>query len=135
LKIIEVVAAIVQCGNKTLCVRRGPSKYDYIAHKYEFPGGKMESGETREQAIIREMKEELHIDLGEVHFYMTVEHQYPDFAIIMHSFICPTDSQELVLTEHTEAKWLEISELKILDWAAADVPIVDRLIEIDIENN
>lgn len=113
-------------------MQRGPSKYDYVSRKYEFPGGKVETGETKEQAIIREIKEELHIDIINLQFYLTVEHVYPDFAIIMHSFLCTTDSKNITLTEHIDAKWLKNSELEFLDWAEADVPIVQKL---TIENN
>lgn len=128
MKTIEVVAAIIQNNNQILCVQRGPSKYAYVSHKYEFPGGKVEAGETNEQAIIREIKEELHIDIINPQFYLTVEHTYPDFAIVMHSFLCVTETQQLTLTEHIDAKWLKNSELELLDWAEADVPIVKKLI-------
>lgn len=128
MKTIEVVAAIIQNNNQILCVQRGPSKYAYVSHKYEFPGGKVEVGETKEQAIIREIKEELHIDIINPQFYLTVEHTYPDFAIVMHSFLCVTETQQLTLTEHIDAKWLKNSELELLDWAEADVPIVKKLI-------
>lgn len=128
MKTIEVVAAIIQNNNQILCVQRGPSKYAYVSHKYEFPGGKVEAGETKEQAIIREIKEELHIDIINPQFYLTVEHTYPDFAIVMHSFLCATETQKITLTEHIDAKWLKNSELEFLDWAEADVPIVKKLI-------
>ena len=128
MKTIEVVAAVIQNNNQILCVQRGPSKYDYVSRKYEFPGGKVEAGETKEQAIIREIKEELHIDIINPQFYLTVEHTYPDFAIVMHSFLCVTETQQLTLTEHIDAKWLKNSELELLDWAEADVPIVKKLI-------
>jgi len=127
LKKLNVVAAIIQCGEETLCVQRGPAKFDYIAKKYEFPGGKIEVGETKESAIIREIKEELHLDIIEPQFFNTVHHQYPDFFITMHSFICPVEHKDITLTEHTAQKWLKIDQLHILDWAAADIPIVEKL--------
>jgi len=129
MKSIEVVAAIIQNGSKTLCVQRGPAKFDYIHHKYEFPGGKIEAGETKESAIIREIKEELHLDILEPKFFNTVNHQYPDFHITMHSFICPIEHKDITLTEHIDHKWLKIDELNSLDWAAADIPIVQKLQE------
>ena len=85
MKKIEVVAAIITHNDDILCVQRGPAKYHYIANKFEFPGGKIESGETPNQAIIREIKEELHIALSDVTYFATVEHQYPDFHITMHA--------------------------------------------------
>lgn len=127
LKKIDVVAAIIQCGEETLCVQRGPAKLDYISKKYEFPGGKIEIGETKESAIIREIKEELHLDILEPKFFNTVNHQYPDFYITMHSFICSVESKDITLTEHIDQKWLKIEELGSLDWAAADIPIVHKL--------
>jgi len=66
MKSIEVVAAIIQHDGKILCVQRGPAKFDYIQHKFEFPGGKVEAGETGEQAIMRELQEELHLDIPQV---------------------------------------------------------------------
>ncbi|MDB9744030.1 (deoxy)nucleoside triphosphate pyrophosphohydrolase [Fibrobacterales bacterium] len=127
MKTIEVVAAVIQHDNKTLCVKRGPSKFEYVAHKYEFPGGKIEVGETKEEAMVREIQEELNLDLTSLKFFMTVHHTYPDFKLIMHSFICPTSTREITLTEHTDAKWLSIGELDDLDWAGADIPIVKKL--------
>lgn len=127
LKKIDVVAAIIQCGEETLCVQRGPAKLEYISKKYEFPGGKIEVGETKESAIIREIKEELHLDILEPKFFNTINHQYPDFYITMHSFICPVECKDITLTEHIDKKWLKIEELHKLDWAAADIPIVKKL--------
>jgi len=127
LKKIDVVAAIIQCGEETLCVQRGLAKLEYISKKYEFPGGKIEAGETKESAIIREIKEELQLDIIEPIYFNTVNHQYPDFFITMHSFICLVKNKDIVLTEHIDQKWLEIEELGSLDWAAADIPIVQKL--------
>jgi len=129
MKTIEVVAAIVVHDGKVLCVQRGESKLDYISKKFEFPGGKLEADETLEQALTREMAEELKMFVTVERLFLTVEHGYPDFNLIMHSFICQTNSQELTLTEHLQALWLGIDELDILDWAAADIPIVEQLKE------
>lgn len=127
MKRIEVVAAIIQHDGKTLCVQRGPAKFDYIHHKFEFPGGKVEPGETGEQAITRELKEELHLDIFKADYFMTVNHAYPDFHLTMHAYICPVETRVIQLTEHIDAKWLSLEELPELDWAAADVPIVNKL--------
>nr|WP_275114005.1 (deoxy)nucleoside triphosphate pyrophosphohydrolase [Psychromonas antarctica] len=129
MKKIDVVAAIIQCGEEILCVQRGPAKLEYISKKYEFPGGKIEAGETKEFAIIREIKEELYLDILEPKFFNTVNHQYPDFFITMHSFICLIEHKDITLTEHIDQKWLKIDELDGLDWAAADIPIVQKLQE------
>jgi len=127
LKKLNVVAAIIQCGEEILCVRRGLSKFHYISERYEFPGGKVEVDETKESAIIREIKEELHLDIQAPKFFNTVDHQYPDFQITMHSFIFLIDHKNITLTEHIDQKWLKIDELNTLDWAAADIPIVQKL--------
>ena len=127
MKKLNVVAAIIQCGEETLSVQRGPAKFDYIAKKYEFPGGKIELGETKESAITREIKEELNLDIVDPQFFNTVHHQYPDFFITMHSFICPVEHKDITLTEHVDQKWLTIDQLHTLDWAAADIPIVEKL--------
>ncbi|KUG09113.1 (deoxy)nucleoside triphosphate pyrophosphohydrolase [Solirubrum puertoriconensis] len=123
----EVVAAVIQNGDQILCLQRGPSKYHYIAHKWEFPGGKVEPGETQEQAIIREIHEELGLQVDVRAAFLTVEHEYPDFKITMHSLLCTPAGGELVLTEHVGYQWLPASGLLSLDWAAADLPIVDKL--------
>jgi 8-oxo-dGTP diphosphatase len=127
MKQIEVVAAIIINDDKILCVQRNENKLPYISKKYEFPGGKMEPGETKKDAIKREILEELemHIDVKEE--YLTVNHQYPDFIIIMHSFICNSKDKKITLTEHIDYKWLDKNDLGDLDWAAADVPIVEKL--------
>jgi 8-oxo-dGTP diphosphatase len=127
MKSIEVVAAIIQHDGKTLCVQRGPSKFDYIHHKFEFPGGKVEPGETGEQAIMRELKEELHLEIPQADYFMTVDHTYPDFHITMHAYICKVEKRDIVLTEHIDAKWLSVDELPQLDWAAADIPLFEKL--------
>ena len=127
MKSIEVVAAIIIYDNKFLCVQRGINKYEYISKKYEFPGGKMEIGETREDAIKREIKEELQMEIVPKNYFVTIEHQYPDFFITMHVFICSSSSNKLTLSEHIDYKWLNKKELEQLDWAAADIPIVNKL--------
>ena len=128
MKSIEVVAAIIQYQNRFLCLQRSPSKLDYISKKYEFPGGKIEQGESRKVALQREIMEELSVSLEHLEFFSTVEHQYPDFHITMHSFLCSiSDPSRIKLTEHIDQKWLKTNELKELDWAAADIPIVNKL--------
>lgn len=128
MKHISVVAAVIIHQHKILCVRRGPAKYAYISSKWEFPGGKIEENETKIAALTREIKEELHMDISVDAFLMTVQHPYPDFHLTMDTFLCSCADDTLHLTEHTEFKWLDVSELRTLDWAAADVPIVEKLL-------
>lgn len=127
MKRVEVVAAVIVNDGKYLCVQRGENKLNYISRKWEFPGGKIEEGETREVTIIREIKEELNMEVNPIKDLLTVEHQYPDFHLTMHSFICEAKNIDLVLTEHIDYKWLDISDMDQLDWAAADIPIVNEL--------
>lgn len=128
-KKVEVVAAIIKHEGKILCVQRGDNKLPYISNKYEFPGGKIEPGETTEQTIIREIKEELNMDIRTKEALITIEHEYPDFHLTMHSYICSCEDPTVQLTEHIAYQWLSTNELEGLDWAAADIPIVDQLIQ------
>jgi 8-oxo-dGTP diphosphatase len=127
MKYIEVVAAIIIHNNQILCVQRSENKLNYISQKWEFPGGKIEVGETREETIKREILEELKLNIKVEEEFITVSHQYPDFHLTMHSFICSTENKELTLTEHIDYKWLNKNELNQLDWAAADIPIMMKL--------
>lgn len=128
MKCIEVVAAVIIHDDKILCVQRGFNKYDYISMKYEFPGGKLEEGETKIDCIKREIFEELNMKIEVKEEFLTVKHEYRDFIIKMHSFICNVHTDELVLTEHIDFKWLDKKDLNKLDWAEADIPIVNKLI-------
>ena len=128
MKKIEVVAAIINFENKILCVQRPKNKLPYISEKFEFPGGKIEEGETKVEALKRELIEELNITANIKSLYLTVIHEYPDFELTMHSFLCEVKSQELKLNEHISLEWLTLKELKNLDWAAADIPIVNKLV-------
>ncbi|MEP5324291.1 (deoxy)nucleoside triphosphate pyrophosphohydrolase [Marinobacter alexandrii] len=131
MKSIEVVAAVMEFDGNILCVQRGDGKYDYVSRKWEFPGGKVEIGESLEEAIRREIREELEANLVECFDYITVQHQYPDFFLTMHCFLCPVPDKHVVLTEHIAHMWLPRRELDSLDWAAADLPIVDKLMSHD----
>jgi 8-oxo-dGTP diphosphatase len=128
MKMIEVVAGVIFCKDQVLCVQRPKNKLHYISEKFEFPGGKIEKGETKEDALHRELLEELNLSAKIKSFYLTVVHQYPDFKLTMHSFVCEVESKELTLHEHIDQKWLTIAELASLDWAEADIPIVDKLV-------
>jgi 8-oxo-dGTP diphosphatase len=128
LKIIKVVAAVIACGDRILAVQRGPGKYPYISYKFEFPGGKVEIGEGPEEALCREIQEELGMTITVNGFLMTVEHPYPDFELQMHCYHCTVPDTDLQLTEHVQALWCLPSELRDLDWAAADIPVVERLL-------
>ena len=128
MKTIEVVAAIIRNQDQILCVQRPEHKYHYISKKFEFPGGKVEPDESSEEALRREIQEELALDIEVNERLLTVNHEYPDFTIKMHGYLCECEDRELVLNEHIDHKWLDASNLSDLDWAAADIPIVEKLI-------
>ena len=129
MKHIEVVAAIIIKDDRILCTQRSKHKYQYISEKFEFPGGKIEEGETEIQALKREIQEELSIEIEVLNKFLTVEHIYPDFSINMHSYICRSNNEKIRFLEHINHFWLLKDELSNLDWAAADLPIVEKLLK------
>ena len=133
MKELKVVAAIIEYKKKILCMQRNISKYPYTSLKYEFPGGKVEPGETNTEALERELREEMNIDvhISDDDYFMTIHHVYPDFAIVMHSYRVEVDAPDFVRKEHINHVWISPNEMLNLDWAAADVPIVKRIIEIN----
>lgn len=131
MKHYEVVAAVIEHDSKILCMQRNLGKFDYTSYKFEFPGGKIEPGETRHEALERELREEMdmHISISEDDYLMTVEHTYPDFSITMNAFKCIVQNPDFIMKEHKSFQWLPVSEMSKLDWAAADIPIVKKLQE------
>jgi 8-oxo-dGTP diphosphatase len=127
MKKVEVVAAIIKYKDLILCTQRSHSSLDYISNKFEFPGGKIEKGETKKEALKRELIEELNIEPAIKDLYLSVVHIYPDFELSMHCFICEVNSMSVSLNEHISHQWLTNKELVNLDWAAADLPIVKKL--------
>jgi len=126
---IEVVAAVIECDGKLLAFQRGPARYDYIAHKYEFPGGKVETGENHRVALKRELSEELGLDAEVNDHVMTLEHAYPDFSIKMHCFLVHLDHFVGRLTEHKGFAHVSLNDAAELDWIEADRPVLQRLKE------
>lgn len=124
LKTIKVVAAIIIKDKKVFACER--AKGD-LAGGWEFPGGKIEESETPEEALIREIKEELDADISVDSFLMNVQYDYPSFHLDMDCYICSLISKEFVLLEHSNYKWLSKSELDSVNWLEADIDIVKRL--------
>ena len=124
MKHIEVVAGIIKDGDKIFATQRG---YGEFKDGWEFPGGKMEPGETPQQALARELKEELAIDVNVGDFLCTIDYDYPTFHLTMHCFYCSVIGGELTLLEHEAAKWLKTTELHSVNWLPADVEVVAAL--------
>ena len=125
MKHIEVVAGIIKDGDKIFATQRG---YGDFKDGWEFPGGKMEPGETPQQALSRELKEELAIDASVGDFLCTVDYDYPTFHLTMHCFFCTiVGGKTPELLEHEAAKWLSMSELHSVNWLPADVDVVKAL--------
>ena len=124
MKTIRVVAAVILKDGKIFATQRGYGAYkDY----WEFPGGKIEPGEMPEQALIREIREELDTEIAVGELLEVVEYDYPDFHLTMHCFWCRVKSGSLTLLEHESARWLAGKELDSVDWLPADVTLIDKI--------
>ena len=126
MKHIEVVAAIIKDGDKILATQRG---YGEFKGGWEFPGGKMELGETREEALKREIMEELDGKICVERLFHTVEYDYPNFHLTMYCYLCNLESEEFVLKEHEDARWLTREMLYSVDWLPADEGLIAKLKE------
>lgn len=128
-KQIEVVAAIIVNKGKIFATQRG---YGEFKDGWEFPGGKIESGETPQQALKREIMEELDTEIEVGELFDTIEYDYPDFHLTLHCYICTVKSGSLMLKEHKSAKWLSRENLDSVDWLPADVGLIEKLKESQI---
>ena len=124
MKTIDVVAAIIVKNHQILATQRG---YGEFEGGWEFPGGKVEPGETPEQAIVREIHEELNARIAVDDFLVQVEHDYPTFHLSMKCFLCSLDDSGFQLLEHHAAKWLDMAHIDTVEWLPADVQVVDAL--------
>jgi 8-oxo-dGTP diphosphatase len=123
MKRIEVVAAIIHdAEGRIFATQRG---YGEFKDGWEFPGGKMEAGETPEEALRREIWEELETRIEVERLVETVEYDYPQFHLTMHCFLCRVESGRLELKEHEAARWLAKEELGSVDWLPADLQVID----------
>ena len=124
MKQIEVVAAIIRKDDKIFATQRG---YGDWKDWWEFPGGKMEPGETPEEALKREILEELETKIQIERHFTTIDYYYPKFRLKMHCFICSIESGSLTLKEHEAAWRLKLSDIYSVDWLPADRVVVDEL--------
>ena len=126
MKEIKVVAAIIKNEDKILATKRG---YGEFINMWEFPGGKIEPGETKKQAIVREIKEDLNIEINVDKFALDIEYQYPNFYLFMSCFMCSIKEGSIELLEHNDGKWITKEELNTLNWLPADIDAVNYLKE------
>ena len=125
MKELFVVAAIIKKDNKILATQRGYGEFEGL---WEFPGGKIEDGETKEEALVREIKEELNADIIVEKFALDLEWQYPNFYLYMSCFECVLES-DIELLEHMGAKWLSLDDLDSVEWIEADIKAVNYIKE------
>ena len=125
-KHVQVAAAIIVDDGKIFATQRGYGKFK---DGWEFPGGKIEQGETPQQAVMREIMEELDTEIEVGELFYTVEYDYPDFHLTMYCFFCTIISGDLVLKEHEAAKWLTKETLDSIDWLPADIELIEKLKE------
>ena len=123
-RIINVVAAIIRDGNKIFATQRG---YGEFKGFWEFPGGKIEEGETLEQALVREIREELDTEIIVGELFDTIEYDYPEFHLSLNCFWAEIVSGNLTLNEHEAAKWLTKDQLESVEWLPADVALVKKI--------
>ncbi|WP_300349096.1 8-oxo-dGTP diphosphatase MutT [Clostridium sp.] len=124
MKNIEVVAAVIKKEDKIFITRRG---YGEFIDMWEFPGGKIEPCESQEEALKREIREELELEINVGEFLTTVEYDYPNFHLTMHCFICDIVCGEISLNVHNDAKWVTLEELDSQNWIPADIEVVEAL--------
>ena len=116
----RVVAAVVKNGDRYLCMQRCRSHYPYISERWEFPGGKVEQGESYHEALVREIKEEMDWDVYVGRKLGTISHEYPDFKVRLTAYLCKGGDGEFKMLEHLDCKWLTREEMETLNWTEAD---------------
>jgi 8-oxo-dGTP diphosphatase len=129
-KNIHVVGAVIIANNHILCAQRGKTKT--LPYKWEFPGGKIEQYESAEEALKREIEEEMQIKIEVSEQIEHTVHEYNFGIVHLTTFYCTILEGRPILTEHQLIKWLKVEELPSLDWAPADIPVVEKIINLEI---
>ena len=124
LKRIEVVAAVIVRDGMVLATQRGYGDYEGW---WEFPGGKVDAGETPEQALVREIHEELNASIAVGRYLCTAEHDYETFHLSMRCYVCTLEDDRFELLEHHAAKWLNAYHLGDVNWLPADIQVVEAI--------
>lgn len=124
MKTVEVVAAVIKHEDKIFATQRG---YGDLAGGWEFPGGKVEAGEMPQEALVREIHEELEATISVGEFICQVEYDYSTFHLSMKCYLCSVVEGHLTLLEHSDAKWLDANTLDSVDWLPADIAVVDAI--------
>ena len=123
----DVVAAVVVRDGKYLCMQRCRSKYDYISEHWEFPGGKVEEGESHHETLVREIREEMDWDIYVGRCIGSVEQDYPDFSITLTAYLCKGGDDDFKLLDHLDYQWLPKEELGTLKWTEGDRKLLELL--------
>ncbi len=127
-KLLAVTCGVIIKEGKILVCQRNIGML--LPLKWEFPGGKIEYGESQEDCLIREIFEELEVQIDIIAPLTPVQHSYTDFGLQLYPYICKYKGGEIQLKEHKQALWVELEELNSFDWAEADLPIVAELMEL-----
>ena len=125
MKRIRVVAAIIRKENKILIAKRNYGEFEGL---FEFPGGKIELGEIPEEALRREIREEMEVDINVEEFFININYEYPTFILDMDCYLCELLENDIHLNDHSEIKWIDVNEENI-EWVPADIQIIDKLRE------
>lgn len=124
MKTVEVVAAVIHSSGRVLATQRG---YGEFEGGWEFPGGKIEPGEAPEQALVREIHEELAACIRVERPIITISYEYPAFRLHMQCFLCQLENSSLTLLEHEDARWLDAANIESVEWLPADVEVVQAI--------
>lgn len=123
----RVVCAVVEHEGRILCMQKPVTKYAYTSLHWEFPGGKVEEGESNEEALRRELLEEMDYEVEVGDFIGETSHTYPDFSITLTAYRCTAKTRQFTMKEHADYRWCTPEEMKELNWCEADAPLLDMI--------